>query len=116
MLVKYMRLVDKEKFPEALTIDVTDILKRIAKLDNRLATLRDSLHKHGDSDQIVLGSLKKVTESFNELENMTRLLETNITGFYNSETTKPKTVLEETLETLKGLSENKGGLINDNND
>ena len=111
MLVKYMRLVEKEKFAESLTLDVTEILKKNAKLENTLSNLRDNLHKHNESDQIILGSLKKVMDSFREMESMVVLLETNLEGFYNQ---KEKTILEETMEKLQAISNNKGGLINEN--
>lgn len=120
MLVKYMRLVEKEKFAESLTLDVTEILKRNVKLEKDLSFLRDLLHKHSENEQIILGSLEKAIGTYNELENMVRLLQTNLIGFYKREekqaSTEQKTGLEGVMEKLQAISNNKGGLINDNND
>lgn len=120
MLVKYMRLEEKDKFSSTLTLDVDLALTQLAKLDRTLVSMREFLEQ--GSVEILLEVSKKVVEQSRNLENVLALLDSNLNGFYGEKEeekqilTEQKTGLEEVMEKLQALSNNKGGLINVNND
>lgn len=120
MLVKYMRLEEKDKFSSTLTLDVDLALTQLAKLDRTLVSMREFLEQ--GSVEILLEMSKKVVEQSRNLENVLALLDSNLNGFYGEKEeekqilTEQKTGLEEVMEKLQALSNNKGGLINVNND
>ncbi len=121
MLVKYMRLVEKDKFNSALVLDTNLALIQLTKLDKTLVNLRSFLEE-GDSTEVLLDISKNALEQCRNLEHVLALLDSNLNGFYGEKEeekqilTEQKTGLEEVMEKLQALSNNKGGLINDNND
>lgn len=121
MLVKYMRLVEKDKFNSALVLDTNLALIQLTKLDKTLVNFRSFLEE-GDSTEVLLDISKNALEQCRNLEHVLSLLDNNLNGFYGEKEgekqvlTEQKTGLEEVMEKLQAISNNKGGIINDNND